>query len=374
MGEGGKMKELDLIKAPLIRKMFELYATGTTGLEELALKMHSLGLTNTKGNVIRVSVMHKMLQNPFYKGLIRVKGKTYIGKHIPIVASKTFQKVQDIMKGKIVLKGLKNNFQYRKAIKCGLCHYSLIGERQKGHVYYRCHTKHCIMKTIREDAVSRTLLNAFEYVEFYPQEIKNLSELMLEIREDWASQKADLLKSISLQRNNTQTRLARLTDLLVEDTITKETYNQKKEEILSELLLMKEREDEITAQKETILTRVDNFLELVKRLIETVKKTNTTKMSDLLKIVTSNLAANGKELMISIASPFFEALQMRLLQYSGENRKMARTENRTLVFSLTDTNPIKAPPLTKKELRTYLEYLLSDTQNLTQLDDEEFSL
>ncbi|UPT67953.1 MAG: recombinase family protein [Sphingobacteriales bacterium JAD_PAG50586_3] len=374
MGEGGKMKELDPIKAPLIRKMFELYATQTYSLEALAKKMYSMGLTNSKGNVIRLSVLHKMLQNPFYKGLIRVKGKFYEGRHTPIVSSRLFHQVQMVMKGKFVLKGLKNDFMYRKAIKCSLCNYSLIGELQKGHIYYRCHTKSCPMKTLREDVISNTLSNAFMLVEFYPKEINTLLDLLTEIRENWASEKSALLNSIQLQRLNTQKRLARLTDLLVEDTITKDSYQEKKGEVLSELLLLKEREEELTTQKEGIFKRTEDFLEHLKTLIKTYKKTNRAKMAHLLKIVTSNLSANGKELLITMASPFYEAHQMRLLHYCGVNREMARTKNRTIVFSLIDGNPIKDPPLSKKQLCIYLDYLLSDTQNLCQFNDEDYSL
>src|SRR5579859_6826438 len=49
MGKGGKLKELDPMQAPLVRKAFELYATGRFGLHRLRHEMHALGLRNRSG-------------------------------------------------------------------------------------------------------------------------------------------------------------------------------------------------------------------------------------------------------------------------------------------------------------------------------------
>ena len=72
----------------------------------------------------------RILSNPFYMGLMKIKGKTFEGKHKPLVSPKTFQNVRDIFAGKTKPSKCKNDFLYRRLIICG-CGKVLIGERQQ---------------------------------------------------------------------------------------------------------------------------------------------------------------------------------------------------------------------------------------------------
>jgi len=40
-----------------------------------------------------------MLQNPFYIGMIRYAGKTYVGQHEAIISTSVFEKVQSMERG-----------------------------------------------------------------------------------------------------------------------------------------------------------------------------------------------------------------------------------------------------------------------------------
>lgn len=51
---------------PLVRKLFELYATGEYSLKDLRNKMTSLGLISRNGKVFTISNIQMFLKNPFY--------------------------------------------------------------------------------------------------------------------------------------------------------------------------------------------------------------------------------------------------------------------------------------------------------------------
>jgi DNA invertase Pin-like site-specific DNA recombinase len=80
---GGKPKEPDAMKAPLVKKAFELYATGRYNLDTLLAELHQLGLRNKRSKGVSRSGLAKLLNNPFYIGLIRIKrsGQTFPGVH-----------------------------------------------------------------------------------------------------------------------------------------------------------------------------------------------------------------------------------------------------------------------------------------------------
>lgn len=75
--KGGKRKGkivVDQERAPLIRKLFEEYATGTYTIPALCKKTKEWGLTNYRGNqgYLGRSHMHSILCNPFYYGVMYI--------------------------------------------------------------------------------------------------------------------------------------------------------------------------------------------------------------------------------------------------------------------------------------------------------------
>lgn len=368
---GGKIKDIDPVKAPLVRKAFELYATRKYSLLTLSAKMYKLGLTNLRGNQIRPGGLKAIFDNPFYKGVMRIKGMHYQGKHTPLVHPKLWQHVQDIMHGKTNGQVIKNDFVFRKMIRCYGCRYLLIGERQKGHIYYRCHTKDCPTKAIRETHIHDMLTKAFSTVEFYPSELKDLKNILKESQIDWQRQQEDLLKSVILQRDNVRSQLERLTDLLIDGTIDRDIYETRKQKLLSENVELQEKENLIKREMDVVFQKVDNFLELAKSLTKSHKKAKGRNLRDLVETVTSNLEAQGKKLLISMASPFQEIVEQRFLRFSALNRHKPRTRGMSLVYSETNTSPVRDAPLSRKQLKNYFNFLVSHPEMLEKLDTKE---
>src|SRR5262245_22793896 len=82
--DGKKTIEPDPVTAPLVRKMFEWYATGRYSLRELADLAVGAGLVFRRSHNPRITV-HKILQNRIYYGDFAWKGKVYRGTHTPVV-------------------------------------------------------------------------------------------------------------------------------------------------------------------------------------------------------------------------------------------------------------------------------------------------
>ncbi len=83
---------------------------------------------------------------------INVQGRTYQGKHQPLVTDELFGRVQEMLARKRPKRNQKHCFQYSRCLRCSGCENFLIEEKQKQFVYYRCHS--CTGVCIREDRVS----------------------------------------------------------------------------------------------------------------------------------------------------------------------------------------------------------------------------
>ena len=148
----GKVKTPDPVKAPLVKKMFELYAYGNFSVEQLRIKICELGLRGNNNKAYALSTLYATLHNPFYIGVIKIQttGETFSAIHEPLISQKLFYLVQDKLQGKKTIPRNRLKFVFTKLLKC-CCGYTLIPEKQKQFVYYRCHRKTCKETAIRED-------------------------------------------------------------------------------------------------------------------------------------------------------------------------------------------------------------------------------
>src|ERR1035438_7534133 len=84
----GKPKEPDPKTAPLVRHLFEMYSTGTANFHGLLQEAERVGLRGRSGKQITKNGLTKLLNNPFYMGLIQIKvsGQSFIGVHEPLIS------------------------------------------------------------------------------------------------------------------------------------------------------------------------------------------------------------------------------------------------------------------------------------------------
>lgn len=321
---GGKVKTIDNIKAPIVKKAFLLYASNKYNLERLCEKMQEFGLTNEIGNKISITSMSKILNNPFYAGILKVNGNTYQGIHQPLITVSTFNQVQNILTGKANTTGLKHDFLFRRYIKCESCQYSLIGERQKGKVYYRCHSKTCNIKTIREELLEIEIHKIINQVKLSKEESKILDELLFKAQSNWTNIQSGIEESLNLQHSKVSQRMDKLTDALLDSLIDKEIFEHKKEKILFEIQDINQRRAKISGEKDSIFKKAKDYIELAKSLRKSYLNGNMEDKRDLLKIITSNFTINQKNLMFTIKSPFAEIANRYNFSECAPSRDIAR--------------------------------------------------
>ena len=156
----GKVKVPDE-NARFVAEIFTLYATGRHSLYSLCQEMRRRGLRNHCGGFVSINGMSTILRNPFYTGTIRVKrtGEEFPGIHTPIVSKQLFRKVQEQLRARGPKKRRKYAFRFSRRIRC-TCGYSLVGELQKSHTYYRCH--HCRGVCVREEMIDAAVIEALK--------------------------------------------------------------------------------------------------------------------------------------------------------------------------------------------------------------------
>ncbi len=111
----------DPSKATFIKKVFELYSSGDYSVKTLTKELVKMGFTTKLGHKVSKAVIHRILSNSEYLGLIVRKGMIYSGIHEPLVSKSLFDSVQLRLKNKHNPRKKKLSFLYRGFLTCSVC-------------------------------------------------------------------------------------------------------------------------------------------------------------------------------------------------------------------------------------------------------------
>lgn len=300
MGQG-QPKRVDPINAPLVKTAFELYASGNWSIDGLLTETYKLGLRNKNGNKMSKSGFLDCLRNPFYIGLVKIRsmGEMFVGQHEPIISKDLFDDVQNVLTGKSVKKKTKHFFIFRQHIRCGNCQYAFIPERQKGNVYYRCHTKQCPQPPIREELIEAQLMETLSRLEFSKREIELMAVELDRCSDNEKARVKSARKQLALQADQYEARIEKLADAYMDGIFDKETYLLKKNKLTLENSDIKRELENNGTDLSNAVAKTEQFLELLKWPYLSYKLGNEYERRDLMKIATSNFIAEGKGSQLS---------------------------------------------------------------------------
>jgi site-specific DNA recombinase len=294
---GGKPKTLDPVRAPLIKRAFELYASGRHSQRSLQLALKRMGLRTQQGRPLSRTGLETALKNPFYCGIIQIKrsGATYPGIHEPLISVALFDAVTARREGRTVQKVTKHDFTYRRLFRCADCCGPMIPERQKGHVYYRCQKKDCATKTVREEAIEAAIEQCLGGVTLHDADVA----VAVKRVQSWqpVDQEGFDTKAIELQRAAIKDRLNRLTDALIDRLIDQDAFNQRKQALLLEEARLNESERR-TSDRREYSERLPEFLELIKSLGNLYRLSLPAEKQQIVEIATSNLRVCRKNIYV----------------------------------------------------------------------------
>jgi hypothetical protein len=164
--------DVDPERAPMVKRIFELYASGEHSLITLRRTvLNELGLRLSR------SYFDKILKNHFYLGYFLWQGVEYKGTHEPLVSGDLFNRVQDVFAGRNKPKHRKHAFAFAGLLKCAHDGCTVTAELQKSkYVYYRCsHGRgKCSLPYMREQEVSDRMGELLKDI-YVPETLHTLS-------------------------------------------------------------------------------------------------------------------------------------------------------------------------------------------------------
>ena len=327
--------DIDEMKAPKVRKMFELYATGNYTLHSLANWCKENGLCGNLGKPLVIANIQKNLQNIFYIGLMKYRGEIFEGKHTPLISKKLFDKCQEVMakRGK-VQEVRKNRFAFLGLMKCASCGCSITAEIQKGHNYYRCTKKKgpCQERHyLREENLIEQIKSFLQKVSLSSQDTEKVLA-KLEKDEQKAKEQAKIaVQNLKKELVEIETKLEKLLDVYLNEVISTEEYTSRKQKILTRKLELQERIRDFEQKGLSWLEPAREFVLKLNYAEKLLNSENYPEMKTFLKNIGSNHILQNQKLYFSWKIPFNLAAEPR----SGEAESLTNSS----VCPGRDSNP-----------------------------------
>ena len=302
-----KTNEMTIVEeeADIVRMIFNWYLDGY-GAKMICNKLTEMNIKAFRGgSKWSDSVIYGILHNEKYVGDALV-GKTFTldpishkrlknfgevdkfyikDHHQPIISRDDFEQVQEIIKAKRGARacgrrldnvGRKGIFSSR--IRCGYCGYTYGRKNIKKNSSTMDRSWACIQsvcsgrnmcidsKTIKEEVVKKAFVDSFKFlVKQNKLDTNNLFESIKQATRD--NSPIEKIKKLDEKKNNIETKKTKLVDFMLDGTISKEVYENKKEDLDNKIEKLNQEIESYTLLKEDD-DKIENGIAKIIKVIE----------------------------------------------------------------------------------------------------------
>jgi site-specific DNA recombinase len=280
-------------EGPLMRRAFELYATGAYSMRSLAARLAGDGLVARNGRAIPQAHIRIFLTNSFYVGRVRWQELDLPGKHPVLVPRELFDNVQAMIRARYRNQGVKgsiNGFPLRGIAICSSCRGRMTAERHKRWGYYRC-SRQSFQKNLcrakfcnadRAHAGVEDLCRRIHLPRGQAEVVQKAADRIIQQRADAREQQ---LASLSTRRATLTAKEMKLTEAFMAGDMSTNTYKAATATLRGESAEVETQTSRTGADPDTLRTKVKDILRLATSLWDVYEDLNDERRAELLRSV-----------------------------------------------------------------------------------------
>lgn len=310
---------LDPDAAPLVRRLFEEYATGAFTMPELVTKAKEWGLRNRNGkkSYPGKSLMHRLLTNPFYYGQMIIKGEMIPHRYEPLVTKHLFDQCQAVIDGwhRKPFKYAGRDYIFRGLITCTTTGRVVTCETQKKTYKNGAEAEWTYLRVpdpdrpgkmvwVREERVLQQIEDVFRSLTLPPENMANVIAYIRKTDHTEREFRNRQMGELGRQEAMISQRMDSLMDLLMDGTIEKDEYARKKNRLREQEADVRTRKEAISEADEKFKNCLIALISLASEAYDLFKGSNIEKKRALINFVFSNLTLKGETLCYDLKKPF----------------------------------------------------------------------
>lgn len=253
---------VDKSRANLIIRLFEMYSLGNNSLGDLEKFAKQNNLTNNffkgESKTITKNVIRNILSEPFYYGemFINKYNRFYKHKYEPLISRDLFDQCQEITQERAKINNRHQamqtakegkDFIFKSLITCATTWRIVSSDRKekrtnKNTYLISRNPKDPIKRIyIKEQDVVQEISNVFKSMQIPKEMLAEITNYLKNSHEAEKEYHTHKIKELHKQKENCNTKLNKLVDMTLNNLISEEIYQSKKEEITKELNSVKNR-------------------------------------------------------------------------------------------------------------------------------------
>jgi site-specific DNA recombinase len=285
---------------PLVIKAFNKYLEPGESVASITKLMEQMGLHTKAGRPYAKSKVHKMLDNPYYIGIIRFDGKEYPGAQQHLISAEMFERVQHKLHGKRPNRYRQLNPIFKGVIHCSNCRGLITWQLQKGRFYGACQRKSEACKhrkLLREDRLEEHVVGMLKSLVCpTPEIIQWVASEMKQRKYGDIEEKERLWDSVNVQIE----RINRMDDRLYDDKlsgdISQERFETKHAEFANQRTALQKQLNDIDKSNGARLDQTLVLLELSQKAAEIYIKRSPQQKRQIITKLFKNISVKNDSL------------------------------------------------------------------------------
>lgn len=348
-----KTCESDPKTAPIIKELFELYATGSYSIIEIQDWLADRNIVSRTGTGLGHSVIHTILNNPFYYGWIRWHGEGKMGKHIPIISKDLYDTCQYVL-------AKHRNFLMRRRVHswllggflyCAECGQRYVAEWHKNEhkfrarggkiAYYHCPKRDrngCKAPFVEMSEIETLVENEFKNMQFAPEFVDAVVRKTREKLEESRTTATSIKQGIMNQKLALEGRRNKLEDALIDGAIDREAFKRKHTEIQNQIMHIETQLQDVDNRCRVDIGLIDETLAFTRDIYATYKDAPPFMKRHYLRFFYEKVMVKNKKILETVPTPIFATLranhQFILKTSMLEDRDSNITTNLARVFKV----------------------------------------
>ncbi len=273
--------------------------------EELKLRHPKMG--RYEGKSLSISGLYRLLDDPFYMGLMRFNGETYDGTHVPAVTPTQFHEIQAGLRSSPPPPRAKRLFfTYRGLIRCGSCGAMVTAQHTTNrhgtrYTYYSCGRKvkryrYCKETSVQEKTIEEAIVGKLRMFQIQPKFADKILEFVERQRGLRTKEEVQRKAELSRTLERIDRRLEGFRAMYADGLIGRDEFALDREKLLHEKA---ELAEQTKSNSSDVLKPLADAVSLGQKAVFEFEAGDASRRRRIVEAAFSNLVVKDKTLLIS---------------------------------------------------------------------------
>ena len=345
--------------APIVRKLFIDYSTGNYPLKAAARDFCNKGVKSIHGTPFSVSSVHRILENPFYYGQMKIQGHLFPHKYEPIITEDLFRRCERVRKGlsSHPFDYATKPFIFRGILRCKKCGHVITcydknkkivgtGEVHNYH-YLRCsgliNKRGCTEKQVNEKDIENQLIESLEKLHIDQRLLDPILDTLNKESNEEIKANTAIITRLRQRLGEIDKTRSILFDREAAGSVSSDFVNTKLKELKQEETTIRSQlNNQKENNREQVVWTVQKLLKLASQAAELYASSNVKQKNALIRSIYSNCLLGNKKLTLTTRKPFQLILEgLEDIKWSGRRDSNPRPHGPEPCALPTALRPVK---------------------------------